>query len=356
LTIDTSRIVVDGTFYKDYYYKIETEAKSASPGAPSSGSFRLNETYLGWRGLGDWVAFQAGLWKIPTSQEETTSSRFIDFTERSVLNRITPGRGLQAVLYGSQFDKILEWNAGVSNGHTDREDLKFINDNNDEKDILARLFVTPFKNSDLGLLKQMRFGWDGSRGKRDSGAAVVSAVSSGDLALPGLLPAGNAGVFVRGVQTRNHINFSWLYGPASLRAEYARVRAELDGGLRSAFVQRAWYIQATYLITGEDKTLENRIKPKNNFDPLAGGFGAWELAARWAVIDGSNGVSAGVYPAAANHKVTEYTFGINWWMTPNVRLMINLEHLIYDVDVATGFNGAPKRSEDGFYVRWQIDF
>src|SRR5262249_37928334 len=122
-------------------------------------------------------------------------------------------------------------------------------------------------------------------------------VSSGDLGIPSILQF-NGNNVIEGHLTRMDFNFHWNYGPAAIRAEYYRQRTQLDGPaatLRAnAFEIAAWYVQATWLLTGEEKPLENRVKPKNNFDPMAGGWGAWELAARCAVVDAHDGVAAGI--------------------------------------------------------------
>jgi phosphate-selective porin OprO and OprP len=360
--IDTARFQLDGTFYKDFVYRIEGEAKSGSPTAPaaSDGAFRFNDVWMGWTGLGDWVGIYAGIMKLPMSQEETTSSRFIDFAERSVLNRITPGRDVQLQLRGALFDKVVEWALGAANGHTNRENQKFTGDLNEEKDFFIRVMATPLKNSDMALFKQTRIGVDFSVGRRDNANTAIANVSSGDLGLPAVLTfTPPAGTFIKGNQSRLHLNYSWLYGPMSLRAEYAQVKADIKGPApipQNNFIQRAWYVQATYLLTGEEKTLENRIKPKNNFDPLAGGWGAFELAARWAVIDCNDGKAAGIVAAANNHWTHEVTLGVNWWMTPNVRLMIDWEHFGFEQKQPLGRFGGLKKTEDEIYIRWQIDF
>src|SRR4030095_5448233 len=180
------------------------------------------------------------------------------------------------------------------------------------------------KSTGIALLKQLRIGFDFSRGARNRGATAIADVSSGDLGLPTLLdytPA--AGVILDGVQSRWLGNFSWVYGPDSIPAEYLRVHAQTRGAAENIFHQVAWYISASYILTGEEKPLENRIKPKNNFSPLDGQWGAFELALRWAVIDGRNGIDAGLAPVGAQLKVTEYTFGLNWWMAPNVAVRID---------------------------------
>ncbi|HUR38404.1 MAG TPA: porin [Planctomycetota bacterium] len=357
--IDTARIQFDGTFFKDFYYRVEFEAKSNDP-AGNPAPLRTKDVYMGWQGLGDWFTFQAGQFKQTFSQEETTSSRFIDFAERSIVNRIVPGHVQGVRASGALFEKSFEWYLGYMNGAIARDGDRGSVDGNDEKDLFGRFFITPLKTTDIGFLKTLRLGYDWSWGKRDAGSAAAPAnVSSGDLGLPAILTVTPvAGTVFQGRQARQDVNFSWNYGSMNLRAEYIRVKTDLDGAnpalISGAHHQTAWYVSSAYVLTGEEKTLENRIKPATNFSPLDGQWGAWELAARWAVINQDN--DSGVATSLNQTHTTEYTLGINWWMTPNVVLRIDWEHLIYDRDIATGFNGALKRSEDEIYIRWQIDF
>jgi len=351
--VDTARFQLDGTFYKEFFYRLEGEAKSGE-NAASTAPFRTKDIFLGYSGLSEYATIMAGQFKMTMSQEETTSSRFTDFGERSVLNRIVPGHITGVLVKGDVVEKIFEWNLGVCNGPVGRDGDKGTVDTNDEKDIFGRVFITPLKTIDAGMFKSIRIGFDGSRGKRDGPVGAPANVSSGDFGLPAILTYTAGGAVVRGYQTREDLNFSWLLGPASLRAEYLRVKSDLDGATAGAMLQKAWYVAATYLLTGEDKPLENRVKPKSNFSPLDGQWGAWELAARWAVIDTNN--DSGITTAANQTHTTEYAFGINWWLIPNMAIRFDLEHYIYDRDVATGFNGALKRSEDSLYIRWQIDF
>lgn len=376
--IDTARFQLDGTFFKDFYYRIEGEAKSGESGGGTAtnsgaavnvpGAFRTKDVYMGWQGLGDWLSIQMGQFKQPMSQEETESSRFIDFAERSILNRLIPGHVQGVMLKGALFDKVVEWYVGFNNGPTYRDGDRGTVDSNDEKGEFLRIFVTPLKNTDMALFKSLRLGIDASDHKTDNPSSPINNISSGDLNLGNILTfAAPAGAVLEGHITRLDLNFNWNYGPASLRAEYFRQRAQLEGPatVRDGFVITGWYIQASYLLTGEEKPLENRVKPKNNFDPLAGGWGAWELAARVAVVDAHDAVHAGIAapksgalnpPTGSNHKTVEYTLGVNWWMTPNVRLMIDWEHLSFDQQRQLGRFNALKKGEDEVYIRWQIDF
>ncbi len=42
------------------------------------------------------------------------------------------------------------------------------------------------------------------------------------------------------------------------------------------FANDAWQLQGFWVLTGEDGSYRG-VKPSRNFDPLAGGWGAWEL-------------------------------------------------------------------------------
>ena len=150
---------------------------------------------------------------------------------------------------------------------------------------------------------------------------------------------------------------SWLYGPASLRGEYMIVKQELiDAAPRSSFQVKGFSVQGTFLLTGEEKALENRVKPKNNLNPLEGGWGAFELAARYARVDVSDAEDAGLIAATANQKTSQVTTGLNWWWTSNMCVRFNWEHLMFDEDLAIGKGDSLEGKQDIFYVRWQIDF
>jgi phosphate-selective porin OprO/OprP len=342
--VDTARIQLDGSFFKDFVYRLEYAAEKNA--AASN-----NDVFIGWVGMQDYFSLMAGQFKVPFSQEETTSSRFIDFAERSLVNRLAPGRDQGMMLHGAFADKIFEWAAGVFNGSG-----KNLPDTNDEYDAALRLFVTPFRTGGPDVLKHFRIGVDATIGDQD-GPVAPGDITAGDV-FPDTIIDFNGAALADGLRTRTTLNFSWLYGPVSLRAEYMVVNQELvDAAPESDFDITAYYLQATWLLTGETKPLENRVKPASMFDPLEGTWGAFELAARVAMIDASDGEDAGVINVGVNQKARELTIGINWWWSPNVALRINWEHYTFDEDLP----GLKKGDEaddslDVFYVRWQIDF
>jgi phosphate-selective porin OprO/OprP len=163
------------------------------------------------------------------------------------------------------------------------------------------------------------------------------------------------------MRQRMLVNFAWAYGPVSLRAEYGVINQEFADGLpESDFDVTMWLAQATWLITGEEKTIDNRIKPKNNFQPLNGGWGAFEIAVRAASYEvGDEVQTAGIalVGATGNLETQEITVGLNWWWSSNVVWRLNYEMLSFDEEIAnikTG--GEPSDEQDIFILRWQIDF
>ncbi len=352
--IDTARLMVDGTFFKQFYYRVEGEAQTTS----TAGSFRMKDVWLGWTAIPDYLQIQAGQMKTPWSQEETTSSRFIDFGERSLLNRIAPGHDVGVLLKSTLADKIVEVNLGLFNGNLTRDGFRNAVDSNDEKDLVGRLFVTPFRTLGVRVLQDLRLGFDVTVGERENqlnGIGITTGDLGGTIVNP-FIVAGSPNA--DGKQTRLLYNLSYLFGPAQIRAEYATVKTGLvDTAAESSFLIKSWLVQASYILTGEAKPLENRIKPAANLDLTAGTFGAFEVAARYCVLDTSDGEDAGLVSASANQKTREFAVGLNWWWTSNVVLRLNWERFMFEEDLAIGGSGdGLTDKQDVFYLRWQIDF
>ena len=338
--VDTARIQLDGTFYKEFYYRIEAEAGK-------NDDFRIKDSYVGWRGL-EGSSFQFGAFKEPFGMEQTTSSRFNDFAERSLVDRLVPAHDIGMMWSSSFADRVLGVELGFFNGNG--RQAAAAAENNDEKDICARIRVTPFRASDNDWTKNLRIGVAMTYGDQDS--VALADINGADLTNLTMIDFTGT---EDGVRTRMGLELSWITGPMSLRAEYVTMNREVIVGADSDdFDTDGYYVQFTYLLTGENKPLENRVVPKKNFSVKDGTWGAWELAIRMASLDASDGEDVGVVGATANQEIQEITFGVNWWMTPNVRLMLNYEMFSFDEDVANA--GDPIDDQSVFYTRLQIDF
>jgi len=107
--------------------------------------------------------------------------------------------------------------------------------------------------------------------------------------------------------------------------------ADFDGG----------YGQVSWTLTGEAHRYNPqaasyfRIVPASPFSLKDGGWGAWELAARFSYVDLNDnfqpGVALATDPAAVDGgRQQAYTFGLNWYPNDIVRLLLDYNHVDYD--------------------------
>lgn len=100
-----------------------------------------------------------------------------------------------------------------------------------------------------------------------------------------------------------------------------------------------YYAQASWMITGQARRYDvasGSFQAPRGFVPfsLGGGSGAWELGLRYSHTDLN--YHAGAFGTAASADAVRggeqniWTLGVNWYLNPSVRLMLNYLHI--DVD------------------------
>ena len=100
-----------------------------------------------------------------------------------------------------------------------------------------------------------------------------------------------------------------------------------------------------------------RQKESNPFDPKNGGWGAWEIAGRYDVINLADG-SAQVNASTARNAVMcdecgaqkTWLIGLNWWINDYTALKLNYNQS----EISGGANDGAVIS--GFGMRGQIDW
>lgn len=122
----------------------------------------------------------------------------------------------------------------------------------------------------------------------------------------------------------------WIHGPFSVQAEYQVMPVSIAD--RGAAYFQTWYALASVFLTGENRAYRkstgvlDRVYPRRDFVKkdacgLAWGPGAWELAFRVSHADfNDGGVNGG--------RLTDLTFGVNWYLNPYVRMTTNYVHAI----------------------------
>jgi phosphate-selective porin OprO/OprP len=157
------------------------------------------------------------------------------------------------------------------------------------------------------------------------------------------------------------------FGPVTLQAEYALANLEhthLSGANPADSKVDAWYLQASWFVTGErmiyKKDRAALGKPKNPLNT----FGAIELTGRYefgenkdedatnTICTISGGAAIISAPATADKcQATTATVGVNWYVNPNVRYMLN-----YYIGTADLGGTAGKDSPTALSLRTQFAF
>jgi phosphate-selective porin OprO/OprP len=325
-----ARLYLSGLIYDNIDFKLQFDF--------AGGDADLKDAYIG---LEDFPIgkIRAGHFKEPFGLEELTSSKYITFMERSLpTEAFAPSRNAGVMLFDSVFDDRMTWAAGIFRNTDDYGDDK--DDDDGGYGATARVTGVPIYE-DLGA-SLLHVG--ASYSSRDT--AYNSSVGK-DGARFRSRP--EAHLFDRFVDTGNfasdHMDLyglegAWVSGPLSIQGEY--IFAEADASSDVSF--DGYYVQASYFLTGEHRKYKpssgtfSRVKPKKNFGS-DGGWGAWEVAARYSAVDlDDSSISGG--------KLDNITAGLNWHLNPNTRLMWNYVHADKD-DIGDA---------DMFLMRLQIDF
>jgi len=125
-----------------------------------------------------------------------------------------------------------------------------------------------------------------------------------------------------------------------------------------------WYVQGSWVLTGETRpynATEARFdapKPNYNFDPGTGSWGAFELAARYSVLDLNHreGLSGAAAPSGGVRGGEQRirTLGLNWYLNPALRVMLDWQHVEIDRLNAAGLQIG--QDYDAVAARGQLTF
>lgn len=112
---------------------------------------------------------------------------------------------------------------------------------------------------------------------------------------------------------------SGIWGPFHAQGEFVDVTVGRNNGSADLNFD-SWYVQLGYFLTGESRHYDHKSGQFKGVSPNsivgAGGYGAWEVAARFSYIDmNSNGFEGG--------RERDFTLGLNWWANQNILFRLN---------------------------------
>jgi phosphate-selective porin OprO/OprP len=335
-----ARFGVRGQFNKDFKYQLL--ANFGNDVGASSSSSTMDEMWVNYAANPE-MQFQFGLFKMPFSLEQMTSSNNIDFMERSLIGQndseLIPAKETGFMLHGVPVSG-LTYQLAVSRGRGNKDAI------NDNFDYIGRV------TTNLAELA----------GNKEVVAHLGAAYSIGTI---------KSGVTPSSGRTEARTQSSWFVGPA-LSGSTERTRAGLEAALayKGAKVQgeyfdftydpttgndqkiKGYYVQALYNITGENHAYKdgafNWIKPNN---PVGkGGNGAWQIGVRASEFDASNITVV----AGKTNRAVAMTYGLTWFVNDNLRFMINYVDTKFDALV--GRSGARVNGDKAVLFRSQLSF
>jgi len=323
--IRRGRIYIQGKMFYDWGYKLQYDFT----GTGRSGIKDAFLTYNGFKNL----ELKAGNFKDPFMLQEQTSSKYIVFTERSLVDTFSAGRHIGAMAS----TKHKNWSAAVG----------FFGDAVDTASkgedegwgIAGRATYAPINEKtrvihlglagdyrDLGDRERVRF-----KQQPETHISGVNIVDTGEIDF-----ANSA--------LKLGTEFAVVEGPFSAQAEYVWTTVERDIGTDLDF--DGWYIQAAYFLTGESRRYKKGKFAGVTPNSIVGrnGIGAWQLAARYSMINLNDAdINGG--------EAENFTVGLNWLPTPTLRFSANYIQTL-------NIDGGPYNGEEPslFQVRGQWAF
>ena len=328
-----ARLFVKGQIFNDWGFKAQYDF--------AEDEVTAKDLYIAYDGF-DSTSIKVGNTFMPSGLEAQTSSKYITFMERSMIQDVfAVGRknGVSVTTNGDNW--TLQGGLhmqGVSNANNGRDE---------DYGYGVRGTFAPL----VGKTQAVHLGasyshqeFDNNGTERFRARPEIHTINTRpfDTKIDGVESTDNYGLEAAAVM-----------GPFSLQTEYFAKEVETANG---DFDLDGWYAYGSYFLTGESRSYKGskgvfgRVKPKSVVGK--GGIGAWELGVRYSSIDLYDGLATvpGINTAGEEGEVL--TIGVNWYATPTIRFMANyvqstVEHtgtLLADEDI------------DAFQVRAQIDF
>jgi phosphate-selective porin OprO/OprP len=390
--IRRARLEVVGKAFKHWLYKFQYDFTS-------TGVQGIRDAYLAFKHpffavvpyTDQPIVFMVGNAKEPAGLEELTSSKYIDFIERSMVGDALTGHrhiGVSAGTHGEQ------WSAKLGVYSTSPEDAVLVpfaefpgrpsafglsqaTGGGQYIDVAGRLTVAPIMTNEA----LIHLGGWGRYHKPNSatGSSTVGGVAGGSdnrvmllgrninsesnvlntnlLGTPDLscgpihFPAATAPAVAGrcvGAVTSYGAELAMAYGPFSLQGEYMGTHYARNGGALAVANRvgsgaganasggtsldfSGFYVYGTWYLTGESRAHAYKVGGLGGaafgeikiLNPLnKGGWGAWELGARYSQLNlNDGGIQGG--------RQEDITVGLNWYPVKGIRFMANWVNVVH---------------------------
>ncbi|HLY10958.1 MAG TPA: porin, partial [Planctomycetota bacterium] len=298
---------VDGTIYKDWGFKLNGDfsPQGANATNPLVGTGAISaaipeQAWVEWKHF-DEFRLQFGQFKSPNEAESIESPLFQEVVNRSPMSRFVENWELGMQAYGSIWESLFTYQVALMNGRGHLANGgKGLVDDNDGKEVDARMTAAPWVGDKQSFLKGLRVGVWGSyahegegsprTGQQPQGFPPGVGFQSTDLSVSYLEFGGAGGFVFHGVRLREGAELTYAVGPFEFRGEVMQRRDEFFmtagpfNGADRMLGMHGYYGQVSYILTGEEKIPDARITPAHPLDLSKGDWGAMELAFRYGGV------------------------------------------------------------------------
>jgi phosphate-selective porin OprO/OprP len=335
-----ARFGIRGQFAKDFKYQLL--ANFGNDVGASSTTSTADEMWVNYAANPE-MQFQFGLFKMPFSLEQLTSSNNIDFMERSLIGN-TDGEFIPAKETGFMLHGVpkpgLTYAVALSRGRANKDAVS------DGFDYIGRV-TTNFAELQGSKAYVAHLGAAYSTGEIKSGVIPASGRTEARTQSGWFTGSALSGVTTR---TRQGLEAAVAYNGFKVQGEQFQFNYDPASGNDQKI--NGYYVQAVYNLTGESHAYKDGtfgwIKPNNPVDK--GGRGAWQVGVRMSEFDASDIAVA----TGKSNRATSMTYGITWFCTDNLRFMVNYVDTKFDSLV--GSSGSRVNGDRAVMFRSQLSF
>jgi phosphate-selective porin OprO/OprP len=309
-----ARLKLSGSIYESIDFSFEYEFATNGPNGDAGG---FAYVYLRYNDIPYVGALTVGHMEEPITLDQMTSNTYLTFMERSLPNVFSPGFNAGFQARNTAWDQRMTWTLGAFRT-TDSSPSD--NDSNDDEawSLTGRVTGLPWYEDEGRRLLHLGAGFSH---RRPDNSVRYRARPESNLTFryldTGNIPAEEVNIL--------SLESALVLGPFSLQGEYVQSRVESPHGKTRTL--DGHYVMASYFLTGENRGYKkslggfHRVYPNENFSLRDGkrGWGAWEVATRYSTLDLNEHLVRG-------GEQTNWTVGLNWYLNPMMRIMVNYIH------------------------------
>ncbi|MCP4254488.1 MAG: hypothetical protein GY775_13985 [Candidatus Scalindua sp.] len=333
-----ARLYLKGKIYENIEFEMEYDFTGG--GGPE-----FKDVYMELKEIPYVGNLRIGQFKSPFCLEYLTTSKYDTFMERGLNTELAPRRNTGFMLYDQALDERMTWAANIYRTADDFGDSQGDSTTEGCYSFAGRITGLPWYKNNGEKYIHTGFSYNyqnafenklifGSEPETDF---TEKFVSTGDIS------AESAHLY--------NPELALVFGPFSLQTEYTYVHVNSTGNFSGQDPDfTGFYVFGSYFLTGEHRRYDkkegetDRVRPKSNFN-WGKGLGAIEVAARYSELDLSDKYVDG-------GRLNDTTLGLNWYLNPNTRVMLNYVHAGLDLSDLNIKNA----NADIASIRFQIDF